>query len=615
MPPTPAKFKTVWPTPCAWRRSRCTLHRSKAGLGDWFRRLKAKLGTKAAVTAAAHKLARILWAMVKHRRPYNPERLGNPGSAQSRLINRVTCPPQERGKPRDARGLLCRVALGVGWRTREQRLLDSQSQQLLCPERRSLSGPWTGQAIDTMTRNPLSKTSFSNRGGAACRREFLRVGTLGGLGLSLPQLLGANAKANATANAGSARADSCIVIFLNGGPSHLDMWDMKPAAPSGIRSPFDSIPTSTPGVHFCEHLPRLAKQMHHCSLVRSMHHSVNNSHAAAVYVALTGHDRGEKGGGARPGDHPNPGAVLAKLWPAEPASFPYVALPHKTKEGAGGPLQPGFLAGMIGAQHDPFWVLDDANEPGFRVRNLTLPEDVSVSRMTGRSELLGDLDRPFGSRQGGASLDYDVMSTNQRRAFDLLTTDAAQRAFQIDREPAKVRDDYGRNIYGQSVLLARRLIEAGTRVVTMSWAPDANATWDTHGDNFNKLKNTLLPQFDAAASSLIAELAQSGMLERTLVAVLGDFGRTPRINANAGRDHWNSCYSVLLAGGGLKGGYVHGASDSTGAVPAESPVSPGDIIATLYHLLGVDPGMSIHDVLDRPHPLVPEGRVITELIS
>ncbi len=441
------------------------------------------------------------------------------------------------------------------------------------------------------------------------RRTFLRVGALAGLGLSLPQLLAAKSIGT------SSRADSCIVIFLNGGPSHLDMWDMKPDAPSEIRSPFASIPTTVPGVHFSEYLPRLAKQMHHCTLVRSMNHSVNNSHAAAVYAALTGHDRGELGGGATPGDHPNLGSVLAKLLPAVPSAFPYVALPYMTKEGAGGPLQPGFLGGIIGSNHDPFWVLDDANSAGFRVRNLALPEDVSASRMAGRSQLLASLERPFELAQGRASLMYDVMSANQRRAFDMLTSDAAQRAFQIDREPAQVRDSYGRNIYGQSVLLARRLIEAGTRVVTMSWAPDANATWDTHGDNFNKLKNTLLPQFDGAASSLLAELAERGMLERTLVAVLGDFGRSPRINAGAGRDHWNACYSILLAGGGLKRGLVYGASDRTGSVPAESPVSPGDIIATLYHLLGVDPHMNIYDVLDRPHPLVPTGRVMDELIS
>ena len=441
------------------------------------------------------------------------------------------------------------------------------------------------------------------------RREFLRAGALGGLGLTLPKLLAADASGI------SSRADSCIVLFLNGGPSHLDMWDLKPDAPSEIRSPFASIPTTVPGVHFSEHLPRLAKQMHRCTLVRSMNHSVNNSHAAAVYAALTGHDRGEQGGGAKPGDHPNIGSVLGKLRPVVRTAFPYVALPFQTKEGAGGPLQPGFLGGIIGANHDPFWVLEDASAPGFRVRNLTLPEEVSTARFAERGELLGTLDRLFDQQQGRATLAYEVMNDLQKRAFGMLTSNAAQRAFQIEREPAHVRDAYGRNIYGQSVLLARRLIEAGTRVVTMSWAPDANATWDTHGDNFNKLKNTLLPQFDAAASSLIAELAERGMLERTIVAVLGDFGRTPRINAAAGRDHWNACYSILLAGGGLHGGLVYGASDRTGSVPAESPVSPGDIIATLYHLLGVDPQMNIHDVLDRPHPLVPTGRVMNELFG
>ena len=441
------------------------------------------------------------------------------------------------------------------------------------------------------------------------RREFLRVGALGGIGLTLQNLLAAKATGIAS------RADSCIVIFLNGGPSHLDMWDMKPDAPSEIRSPFASISTTVPGLHLSEHLPRLAKQMHRCTLVRSMHHSVNNSHAAAVYAALTGHDRGELGGGAKPEDHPNIGAVLAKLRPGVRTAFPYVALPYMTKEGAGGPLQPGFLGGIIGANHDPFWVVEDANAPGFRIRNLSLPEDVSASRMAGRNGLLANLDKSFFMQQGRSCTAYDVMNDFQRRATDMLTSDAAQRAFQIELEPVKVRDAYGRNIYGQSVLLARRLIEAGTRVVTMSWAPDANATWDTHGDNFNKLKNTLLPQFDSAASSLISELAERGMLDRTLVAVLGDFGRTPRINAGAGRDHWNSCYSIMLAGGGIRGGLIYGSSDRTGSVPADQPVAPGDIIATLYHLLGVDPQMDIHDTLGRPHPLVPRGIVMKELFG
>ncbi len=452
--------------------------------------------------------------------------------------------------------------------------------------------------------------SFQLSARGASRREFLRVGALGAAGLSLPRLLAAGAKGFAT------RADSCLIIFLNGGPSHLDMWDMKPDAPREIRGEFRPIATTVPGIQLSEHLPRLARQMHRATLVRSMNHSVNNSHAAAVYAALTGHDRGEFGGGARPGDHPGMGAVLAKLRPAQAARLPYVSLPYKTQEGAGGPLQPGFLAGFIGARHDPFWVLEDPNLPNFRVQDLTPPEGMAAARMAGRDDLLRGLDRALVDRQSGGRAAFEEMSQFQRRAYDLLTADATRRAFELHREPAAARDAYGRNIYGQSVLLARRLIEAGTRFVTMSWAPDANATWDTHGGNFKKLKGTLLPQFDAACASLLEDLHQRGLLARTLVAVLGDFGRTPRINNNnAGRDHWNACYSVMLAGGGIKGGFVHGASDRTGSLPAEQPTSPGDIIATLYHLLGVDPRTDLHDNHNRPHMLVPHGRVLDELIA
>ena len=207
------------------------------------------------------------------------------------------------------------------------------------------------------------------------------------------------------------------------------------------------------------------------------------------------------------------------------------------------------------------------------------------------------------------------MTDFQHRAFDLLTSETTQQAFKLERESSAMRDNYGHNIYGQSILLARRLIEAGTRVVTMSWAPDANATWDTHTGNFKKLKNTLLPPFDAASSSLIADLKQRDLLDRTIVAVLGDFGRTPRINdKDAGRDHWNSCYTVMLAGGGFKGGYIHGASDRTGSLPAEQPVTPGDIVATIYNQLGIDHNTELYDSLERPHMLVPKGRVIDGLL-
>lgn len=441
------------------------------------------------------------------------------------------------------------------------------------------------------------------------RRELLRVGGLGAVGLSLPQLLAA---ADKPVTGPAPKADACIIIFLNGGPSHLDMWDMKPAGPIEIRGEFDPIASSLAGVDVCEHLPRLAQQMHRTTLIRSMNHSVNNSHAAAVYAALTGHDRGEQGGGAKPDDHPAPGAVLAKLRPTRPGTLPYITLPYKTKEGAAGPLQPGFLAGFMGATYDPFWVLDDPNAPQFHVRNLSLPAGLAQERMQARRGLLTSLNHGL---EAQSNQTLDSLDDFQQQAFDLLTSNRAQRAFKLDAEPDSVRERYGRNIYGQSVLLARRLIEADTRVVTMSWAPHANATWDTHGQNFRSLKTTLLPQLDAACSSLLEDLAQSGRLERTLVAILGDFGRTPKINNNAGRDHWNSCYSILLAGGGIKPGFVYGASDHQGATPRHSPVTPGDIVATIYQLLGVDHQHLLYDTLNRPHTVVPEARIIHDLLA
>lgn len=444
------------------------------------------------------------------------------------------------------------------------------------------------------------------------RRELLRIGGSGTLGISLPQLLQSTAKSSEDGRKSlTARADSCIIIFLNGGPSHLDMWDMKPSGPIEIRGEFDPISTSLSGVSVSEHLPRLAKQMHRVTLVRSMHHSVNNSHAAAVYAALTGHDRGEQGGGAKPDDHPAPGAVLAKLRPSPSGALPYITLPYKTKEGAAGPLQPGFLAGFMGATYDPFWVLEDPNQPQFHVRNLSLPNGLALERMQARRGLLTSLDQGLGNR---ANDTLASLNNFQQQAFDLLTSNQAQRAFKLEEESDSDRERYGRNIYGQSILLARRLIEAQTRVVTMSWAPHANATWDTHGQNFNSLKNTLLPQFDAACSSLIEDLAQRGLLDRTLVAVLGDFGRTPKINNNAGRDHWNSCYSIMLAGGGFKAGLVYGASDRSGATPIESPVTPGDIVATIYRLLGVSHDHILYDSLNRPHTVVPQARILHDLI-
>jgi hypothetical protein len=442
------------------------------------------------------------------------------------------------------------------------------------------------------------------------RREVLQVGAIGLLGLSLPRLLRAEARPAARP---AAAADACILIFLNGGPSHLDMWDMKPAAPVEIRGEFRPIATSVSGIQLSEHLPRLARQMHHAALIRSVHHSVNNAHAAAVYAGLTGHDRGEIGGGARPTDYPAIGSVVGLQRPPQTTVVPFVSMPYITAEGRGGPPQPGFFGGWLGRTFDPLFVLRDPNAPDFGMPELAPGPDISLARLTARRHLSAQVGS--GSR---LLLDRRLQEMDgfQTRAFDLLTSPVTQQAFRLDREPARLREAYGRNVYGQSVLLARRLIEAGTRVACISWAPDANATWDTHGNNFTKLKNELLPQLDAAVASLLSDLEARGLLQRTVVAVMGEFGRTPRVNnQGGGRDHWNFCYTLMLAGGGIRGGTVHGASDRIGARPSSNPVTPADVIATIYHCLGLPADLELRDRLDRPFQLVPWGSPIQEVLA
>ncbi len=440
------------------------------------------------------------------------------------------------------------------------------------------------------------------------RRQVLQVGGISLFGLSLPRLL--QATSARASDLGRPKADACILIFLNGGPSHLDMWDPKPLAPSGVRGEFKPISTSVPGVQFSEHLPRMAKHMHRCALLRSLHHSVNNSHAAAVYCGLTGHDRGERGGGAASTDQPAIGSVVGQCRPPSRPVVPYVSMPYVTAEGRGGPPQPGFFGGLMGRTRDPLFVLRDPNAADFAMPELSVGADVGQGRLDARRQLLDQVSGASAGDRPAAE-----MQNFQTRAFDLLTTPTTQKAFKLDIEPAKVRDSYGRNIYGQSTLLARRLIEAGTRVACISWAPDANATWDTHGNNFGKLKTELLPQLDAAVSSLLDDLAGRGLLDRTLVAVMGEFGRSPKVNAAAGRDHWNFCYSLLLAGGGIKPGTVFGSSDKIGAYPSSNPVTPADVIATLYHCLGVPTDYELQDRQGRPFQVIPWGSPIREVLS
>ena len=444
------------------------------------------------------------------------------------------------------------------------------------------------------------------------RRNMLQIGAIGAFNLALPQLLAASERGGLGGI--TPRADSCILVFLNGGPSHLDMWDMKPELPQEMRSEFQPIATTVPGVQVCDHLPRLSHLMNHVALVRSVHHD-QVAHAPAVYTALTGIRSNIRAGivGAKPTDHPAIGSVVGCYRPSASQVTPYVMMPYLTQEGAGGPLQPGFMGGMLGRTHDPFVVLQGGPRPdSFNMPALATGADMQASRVLGRRQLL------LGMNQNGTPIppgQSNEMERLQARACDLLTSSAAQRAFQLDHEPMRVRDAYGRNIYGQSMLLARRLVEAGTRLTCISWAPNANATWDTHGGNFTKLRNELLPPFDLGISSLLSDLVDRGLLERTLVVVMGEIGRTPRINAGAGRDHWEHCYTVMFAGGGVRPGYVHGASDRRGAYPSNAPATASDIVATIYHSLGIPADLEIRDRLDRPNFLVPEGTPIRDVFA
>lgn len=444
------------------------------------------------------------------------------------------------------------------------------------------------------------------------RRNMLQIGTIGALNLALPQVLAASERLARKGQ--SPKADACILVFLNGGPSHLDMWDMKPELPQEMRSEFKPIATSVPGIQVCEHLPRLAKLMSHCALVRSVHHD-QVAHAPAVYTALTGIRSNIRAGivGAKPTDHPAIGSVVGRFRPAGSQVMPYVLMPYLTQEGAGGPPQPGFLGGWLGKTHDPFLVLQGGKDPGgFNLPALSPGAEMTPERVQDRKRLLAGLNQASVPARAGQSQEMERLQT---LACDLLTSSAAQRAFRLDEEPARVRDAYGRNIYGQSLLLARRLVEAGTRLSCISWAPNANATWDTHGGNFTKLKNDLLPPFDVGVSSLLTDLVDRGLLERTLVVVMGEIGRTPRINKGAGRDHWEFCYTVMMAGGGIRGGLAYGASDNRGAYPSQCPVTATDIVATIYHGLGMPADLAIHDRQNRPTPLVPDGSPIRELFA
>uniref|UniRef100_A0A7C2P572 DUF1501 domain-containing protein n=1 Tax=Schlesneria paludicola TaxID=360056 RepID=A0A7C2P572_9PLAN len=435
------------------------------------------------------------------------------------------------------------------------------------------------------------------------RRTALQAGTFGAL--SLPQLLQAEASAGRAATAKSA-----ILLFQFGGASHIDTFDPKPDAPAEIRGEFQAIPTTVAGRQICEHLPKLARLADRYALVRSVHHK-SSSHNPGAYVALTGRESliDIVTLNASANDFPHPGSIVDYL-DQTPRSVPTsVSLPTMI---ADGPFRtPGEFAGFLGKRHDPIWVLKDPNATSFHVNELKLPAGVSVERIRDRRQALAGLNQL--SQMGDAFEAVQGLSEYQGRAIDLVTSTAAQQAFDIHQEPAAVRDRYGRNRYGQSVLLARRLVEAGVRFVTVYYSAGISG-WDTHKQNFSTLKDSRLPETDLAVSALLTDLQDRGLLDSTLVYWTGDFGRTPKINADAGRDHWPACGTVLMAGGGIPGGRDYGKSDPTGAYPADDPATPGDITATLFHCLGFDPHTEIYDQLNRPMP-ISNGQILRPLLA
>lgn len=439
------------------------------------------------------------------------------------------------------------------------------------------------------------------------RRELLQVGYSGLLGVGL-SAISARAAARETTSKPPRKPKSMVMVYLTGAPSHIDTFDMKPDAPAEIRGEFKPIATKVPGLSVCEHLPRLATRADKYALIRSFSHRENN-HLVATHHVLTG--------------YPQPGAFFDKVasrtdWPAYSSTLNYlrprtdgipsgVNLPTFLMEG---PLVwPGQYAGLLGPRHDPWQVTRDPNAPEFRMDGLRLDPGLEIGRLDNRKELLGQVDRQQAWLANMA--EGRRLTDQQQQAFTVLTSSRIAQAFEMDREPVAVRDRYGRHAFGQSLLLARRLIQAGVPVVQANMGRVQN--WDTHGENFTRLKNQMLPPLDQGVAALLDDLEATGLLDDTLVLMLGEFGRTPKIQGT-GRDHWAPCFFGLFAGAGVQGGQVIGKSDPIGGYPITTPYSPDDLGATVYHVLGIDPEAEVRDRQGRPVQLN-RGRIIQSLFT
>lgn len=451
------------------------------------------------------------------------------------------------------------------------------------------------------------------------RREFLRAGSLGLFGLGLPGMLQAQTARRVQ------KAKACILLFMWGGPAHQDTWDLKPQAPAQYRGEFKPIATNVAGIQICEHLPRLAGLTDKLAIIRSMTHG-DVDHTTATHPLLTGHNLPRRGA-PRSEDWPSFGAILAKLGHGSGLLPPFISMMPRVPGGA-----PRFVesshgqgAGWLGPLYEPMRIDADGSKPDYHVADFNLHADVPLGRTERRRLLLHDLETQ--QRRLDQQAEAAAVGAHYERAFSLLASRSALAAFDLEKEPQRIRERYGMNIHGQSVLQARRLIEAGVPLVTVFWPNDGitnvSVYWDTHNRNFIDLKTRLCPVTDQAFSALIEDLEQRGMLDETLIVWTGEMGRTPRVGQSVpggagagrdGRDHWPHVFTSVLAGGGIKGGIVHGSSDRFAAYPASNPTTPADLAATIYHCLGIDPHLLIQDKLGRPLTLC-EGTPIGAIVG
>lgn len=469
------------------------------------------------------------------------------------------------------------------------------------------------------------------------RRDLLRVGGSGLLGLTLGGMFQLQAKAAQEQRGGGpgwGKAKSIIMIFLQGGPSHLDLWDPKENVPDNVRSAFSTINTRLPGVRFTEILPRLAQVNDKITLIRSMSYSPNGlfNHTAAIYQMMTGWttDRVSPSGQLEPPeprDFPNFGSQLVRLKPVDVPMLPFVMLPRPLQES--NVVGKGGYAGFLGRAYDPYTLFPDGDDMDMnkmdriRVDDLRLRPEVFAQRLERRARLRDVINA--GMPQIDRAVAEHNLNTYYDRALSLVLSGRARNAFDLTKEAAATREQYGRNTFGQSCLLARRLVEAGTRVVEVIWPKVANSdnhSWDHHVGLTQRMKNQSGPMFDQGIAGLISDLDQRGLLNETLVVAIGEFGRSPQKgvstsgngNSSDGRDHWPYCYTSLIAGAGIKRGYVHGESDRTGSSPRRDPVHPGELLASIYHAFGIAPDTMVNNHLNQPRELV-QSQAVTALFA